>query len=56
MIEKVRVLDSCKVLIPNEEHKNFTESTEQIEKDELLTGKYVNIEGLRRGKPFTYRL
>jgi hypothetical protein len=56
MIEKVRVLDSCKVLIPNEEHKNFTESTEQIKKDELLTGKYVNIEGLRRGKPFTYRL
>lgn len=56
MIEKVKVKESCKVLIPNEEHKNFTETKEGIDKGEILTGRYVNIEGLRRGKPFTYRL
>lgn len=56
MIEKVRVTKSCKGLIPNEEHKNFVEGNEEIKEGELLTGQYANIEGLRRGKPFTYRL
>lgn len=56
MIEKVRVKTSCKGLIPNEEHKNFVEGNDEIKEGELLTGQYANIEGLRRGKPFTYRL
>lgn len=56
MIEKVVVNKECKVLIPNGEHKNFTETDENFDKGEILTGRYVNIEGLRRGKPFTYRL
>lgn len=56
MIEKVVVSKECKALIPNGEHKNFTETEESFDKGEILTGRYVNIEGLRRGKPFTYRL
>jgi hypothetical protein len=56
MIEKVVVSKECRVLIPNGEHKNFTETEESFDKGEILTGRYVNIDGLRRGKPFTYRL
>lgn len=44
------------VLIPNEEHKNFTENGEIIPRGTYLKGVSRNIDGLRRGKPFVYKL
>lgn len=54
-MEAILVKDA-KVLIPNNEHKNFTETTEVIAKGTKVSGKIENIQGLRRGEPFTYRL
>ena len=56
MFEEVKVISDCKILIPNKEHKNFTETKEGFKTGDLLTGRFVNIEGNRRGEPFTYRL
>ena len=56
MLEKVTVLSDCKVLVPNKEHKNFTETKEVIKKGKVLNGRFVNIDGNRRGQDFTYRI
>jgi hypothetical protein len=53
---KARVIKDTKYLIANKDHKNFTESNELVEQDTILKGEQRNIEGLRRGEPFTYRL
>jgi hypothetical protein len=53
---KAKVIENANVLIPNQEHRNFTESADVIEKGRIVFGEPKNIEGLRRGKPFTYRL
>jgi len=52
----VRVVKDTKYLIANKDHKNFTEGSETVEQDTILKGEPKNIEGLRRGEPFTYRL
>lgn len=44
------------ILIPNLEHKNFTDSGEVIEENTIVNGNAKNIEGLRKGKPFIYKL
>ena len=48
--------EDVKVLIPNAEHKNFTEGSEVITKGTEVEGNITNVQGLRRGQPFTYRL
>ena len=53
---KAKVLENAKVLLPNKEHKNFTETDIIIPKDTIVDGEQKMIEGLRRGEPFTYRL
>jgi hypothetical protein len=53
---KVVTIKDAAVLIPNKEHENFTDSGEVIEKNTELKGKSVEIAGLRRGKPFTYKM
>lgn len=53
---KAQLIQDAKILIPNTEHKNFTDSGEVIEEGTFVTGQVKNIEGLRRGKPFIYRL
>jgi hypothetical protein len=50
------VLEDAKVLVPNKEHKNFTESNEFIPKGETLIGEFKSIHGLRRGQPFSFRV
>ncbi len=55
-MEQFKVIKDTFYLIPNKEHKNFTQSTEKVNKDQILTGKLLNVSGLRRGKPFDYRL
>ena len=53
---KATVNKDSKCLIANSDHKNFTETNEVIEEGSVLNGDIKNVEGLRRGEPFTYRL
>lgn len=56
MFEEVKVIKDCNILKANKEHKNFTETKEIFKKGDTLKGRFVNIDGLRRGKPFNYRI
>ena len=53
---EVTVIRDSKYLIPNAQHQNFTESNDVVGEGVLLKGNFANIEGLRRGEPFTYKL
>jgi len=49
-------IETAPILNPNMEHKNFTESSFEIPKDTTIQGNFKIINGLRRGKPFDYRV
>jgi hypothetical protein len=53
---QVVVNKDSKFLIANSDHKNFTETNEVIGEGNILKGEPKNIQGLRRGEPFTYKL
>lgn len=53
---KTTTIDTAPILIPNLEHKNFTESRFEIPKGKEVEGDFKVISGLRRGKPFDYRV
>jgi hypothetical protein len=53
---QVVTIDTAPILIPNLEHKNFTEGSFVIPKGVKLSGDFKVINGLRRGKPFDYRV
>lgn len=53
---KVIVKNDAKFLIANPDHKNFTETEDIAESGSILEGNNRNVAGLRRGKPFTYRV
>lgn len=53
---KAQVIADAKILIPNNDHRNFTEGSEVIKQDEIVEGKRTNVKGLRRGQPFEYKL
>ena len=53
---EIKVIENAVVLIPNEEHKNFTATKEEVSPGTTLQGDYYNIKGMRRGQPFQYRL
>ena len=48
--------EDAKVLVPNSEHKNFTETNEVIPSGTKVTGDFKSIKGLRRGEPFSFRV
>lgn len=50
------IIQDTKYLIPNKEHQNFTESGIDARLGSIVTGDFKNINGLRKGKPFEYRL
>ncbi len=50
------VKENAKVLVPNKEHKNFTETNEEIPKGTIVKGEFKSIKGLRRGEPFSFRV
>lgn len=49
-------IETAPILMPNMEHKNFTESSYDIPKGTTIKGNYSVINGLRRGKPFDYKV
>lgn len=53
---KVQVIENATILLPNPDHKNFTESGNFIPKGKVLDGEFKEIIGKRRGQPFKYRL
>lgn len=53
---KAQVIADAKILIPNKEHKNFTEGSEFIEEGTFVNGERKDISGLRKGQPFVYKL
>jgi hypothetical protein len=50
------VLENAKVLVPNKEHKNFTETNEIVPQGTTVKGEFKSIGGLRRGQPFSFRV
>ena len=53
---KVKVIEDAVILIPNKDHKNFTETGRMYPKGTELEGEEIQVKGLRRGEDFTYRL
>lgn len=53
---KVVTIKDAPILIPNQDHKNFTMNGVVIPRGVELEGEKKEVAGLRRGKPFTYRL
>jgi hypothetical protein len=50
------VIEETKTLVPNKEHKNFTESDTIVPKGTKVDGELKSIEGLRKGEKFIYRV
>lgn len=53
---KVEVIQDAPVLAVNTEHKNFTATGEVIPQGSVVYGRVFNIDGLRKGQPFKYRV
>jgi len=53
---RATVIENAAILIPNAEHKNFTDSGNIIEQSTVIEGQPKLIKGLRKGIEFTYRL
>lgn len=53
---KVEVIEDAPVLVPNKEHENFTRNGIIIPAGNIIEGEVKNVQGKRRGEPFTYRL
>lgn len=53
---QVQVIEDAFVLLPNREHENFNTTENKIPKGTIISGKKIEIQGKRRGEPFTYRL
>lgn len=53
---EVEVIEDAQILIPNNQHQNFTESGNVISKGTILLGDVTLIKGKRRGEGFTYKL
>lgn len=45
-----------RVLTPNGEHQNFTETATTLPSGTEMEGIFKTIQGMRRGEPFTYRV
>jgi hypothetical protein len=53
---KTTTLGNAPILLPNREHKNFTDSGEFIPMGMEIVGDNKVVNGLRRGKPFDYKV
>jgi len=52
----VEIIEDAPILLPNKEHKNFTNSESILPKSTIVEGDFKNVSGLRRGNPFDYRV
>ena len=50
------ITEDTKTLIPNKEHKNFTETNTIIPKGTIVEGEMKSIQGKRKGEDFLYRV
>ena len=50
------IIEDAQVLVPNKEHKNFTQTRETLPKGREIVGTFKSIKGKRRGEDFTYRV
>jgi hypothetical protein len=55
MIKATTILDAA-ILVPNKEHKNFTDTGKVIPQNTKILGNPTIVKGLRRGQPFEYKL
>ena len=55
-MQTTTILQDAPILKPNLEHKNFTETADLYEAGSKVEGDWKEINGLRRGKPFTYKV
>jgi hypothetical protein len=53
---QVEVIEDAFVLLPNREHENFNTTESKIPKGTIISGNKIEIQGKRKGLPFTYRL
>lgn len=53
---QVKVIKDASILVPNVEHKNFTDTGKVIPSQTVITGSPKVIKGLRRGEPFDYKV
>lgn len=53
---KVKLTQDTRVLAPNKEHQNFTETPKVLLKGTILEGELKCIVGKRKGETFTYKL
>jgi hypothetical protein len=51
-----KLISDAPILKPNKEHQNFTESDLVLKKGTKIKGDFKIINGLRRGKPFPYKI
>lgn len=49
-------LTDAAILVPNKEHKNFTDTGKVIPTNTEINGNPTVVKGLRRGQPFEYKL
>lgn len=50
------LIEDAPILTPNVSHQNFTETADYLEAGTEVNGDWKEINGLRRGKPFTYKV
>jgi len=50
------VIEDAPILTPNVSHQNFTETADFLARGTEVNGNWKQISGLRRGKPFTYKV
>jgi hypothetical protein len=53
---RAEIIQDASILVPNQEHLNFTESADVLKKGTIVYGEEKLVEGKRRGEKFTYRL
>ena len=53
---QVKVIKDASILVPNVEHKNFTDTGKVIPSQTIVSGSPKIVKGLRRGEPFDYKL
>ena len=55
-MKKVKLNAAAPILIPNPDHRNFTDSGNKLPSGHECKGEFIVVEGLRKGKPFQYNL